>query len=206
MGKTIPRKTDRRTLYTKMVIKDALLKLMEDRGFEQITVTAIYKEADVTRTTFYQHFDHLTAVLDETLTEALKTAEGNSANPNEDLFHMLRLIADGERNPEKLQECDALLPVCQRAANLPKYRVLFLDESLSGYILKKLLQTQKEKMVPLLMRRANLPQKEAEMLFVFILHGSFSVNKTLKWEKNRTWYEIQGALLRFMLGGMDALR
>lgn len=206
MGKKILRKTDRRTLYTKMVIKDALLELMKERGFEQITVTAICKEADVTRTTFYQHFDHLTAVLDEALTEALKMAEGNSIHLNEELVRMFRLIADGERDPEKLQACDAMLPICQRAANLPKYRVLFLDESLSGYILKTLLQTQKGKMVPLLMQCANLPQKEAEMLFVFILHGSFSVNKTLKWEKNRTWYEIQGTLLRFMLGGIDALR
>ncbi|VBB09349.1 tetr bacterial regulatory protein hth signature [Lucifera butyrica] len=206
MERKTVRKTDRRTLYTKMVIKDALLELMKERGFEQLTVTAVCEEAEVTRATFYLHFDSLTAVLDEILVEALKMAENSSANPNEDMLQMLHLITNGERDPEKLQKHDTLLPVCQRVADLPKYRVLFLDESLSSYIIKKMFQAEKEKMIPLLMQYCNLPKKEAEMLFFFVMYGSFSINKMLGWKKDRNWYEIQGTLIRFILGGMDALR
>ena len=67
-------------------------------------------------------------------------------------------------------------------------------------------QSEKETMVSLFMQYCHLPQKEAEMLFLFVIHGSFMVNKTSGWKKDREWYEIQGTLLRFILGGVDALR
>ena len=204
-GKAL-RKMDRRTLYTKMVIKDALLELMKSCSFEKITVTAVCKKAEVTRATFYIHFDDLTAVLDEILMEALKIAEDTSEKSNENMLQMLHLITSGERDPEKLQNHDSLLPVCQRVADLPKYRVLFLDESLSNYIIKKMSQFEKERMVSLFMQYCHLPRKEAEMIFLFVINGSFTVNKTLGWKKDREWYEIQGSLLRFILGGVDALR
>ena len=39
------RKTDRRTLYTRQVIKDALLEAMHKKPFERITVTEICRLA-----------------------------------------------------------------------------------------------------------------------------------------------------------------
>jgi len=189
-----------------MVVKDALLEIMKNRSFEKITVTSVCKQADITRATFYLHFDDLTAVLDEILEDALQITENVSDHSNEDILHILHLITSAERDPEKLKECDSLLPVCQRMADLPKYRVLFLDESLSEYIIKKIFQAEKEKMVPLLMQYCNLPFKKAEMIFLFAIYGSFSVNKKLGWKKDKEWYEMQGTLIRFILGGMDAFR
>ena len=37
--KPMIRKTDKRTLYTKNVVKDALLELMNNKAFEKITIT-----------------------------------------------------------------------------------------------------------------------------------------------------------------------
>lgn len=200
------RKTDRRTLYTKKVIKDALLELMHSQYFEKVTVTSVCKQAEVTRATFYLHFDDLTGVLDEILEEALQLTENISNYSNENLRQILISISNGEQNLEKLKECDSMLPSCQRMADSPKYRVLFLDESLSNYIIKKFFQYEKEKMVPLLMQDCNLPQKKAEMMFLFIIYGSFSVNKKLGWKKDDEWYAMQGMVIRFVFGGMDALR
>ena len=120
------KKTDRRTLYTKMVIKDALLELLATNDFEKITVTAACKQAEVSRATFYLHFDDLTAVLDECLADALKIADAAGGNPNTDMLKMLHMIASGEFDTEMLQANDTLLPACQRAADLPKYSPLFL--------------------------------------------------------------------------------
>lgn len=206
MAEPTLRKTDRRTLYTKMVIKDALLELMKNHNFEKITVTAVCKQAEVTRATFYLHFDNMTTVLDDLLSEALRMAEDSSENLNADMLKMLHLLTKGERDPEKLQKHDTLLPVCQRVADLMKYRVLFMDENLSDYIVKKIFQAEKEKMIPLLQDYCNLPLKEAEMLFLFVIYGSFTVNKRMGWTKDRKWYEVQGTLIRFILGGIDALR
>ena len=200
------KKTDRRTLYTKMVIKDALLELLATNDFEKITVTAACKQAEVSRATFYLHFDDLTAVLDECLADALKIADAAGGNPNTDMLKMLHMIASGEFDTEMLQANDTLLPACQRAADLTKYRPLFLDSGLSDYIIKKMFQAEKERTVPILMEYCCLSKAEAEMLFSFVIYGAFSVNKSMGWNKDRKWYEIQGVLIRFILGGLDVLK
>lgn len=200
------KKTDRRTLYTKMVIKDALLELLATNGFEKITVTAACKQAEVSRATFYLHFDDLTAVLDECLADALRIADAAGGNPNTDMLKMMHMIASGEFDTEMLQANDTLLPACQRAADLPKYRPIFLDSGLSDYIIKKMFQAEKERTVPILMEYCCLSKAEAEMLFSFVICGAFSVNKSMGWNKDRKWYEIQGILIRFILGGLDVLK
>ena len=53
------RKTDRRTIYTRNTIKDALLELLADTTFDRITVTALCKQAEITRATFYLHYDDI---------------------------------------------------------------------------------------------------------------------------------------------------
>ena len=200
------KKTDRRTLYTKMVIKDALLELLATNGFEKITVTAACKQAEVSRATFYLHFDDLTAVLDECLADALRIADEADGNPNTDMLKMLHMITSGEYDTEMLRANESLLPACQRVADLPKYRPIFLDSGLSDYIIKKMFQAEKERTVPILMEYCCLSKAEAEMLFSFVIYGAFSVNKSMGWNKDRKWYEIQGVLIRFILGGLDVLK
>ena len=200
------KKTDRRTLYTKMVIKDALLELLATNSFEKITVTATCKQAEVSRATFYLHFDDLTAVLDECLADALKIADEADGNPHTDMLKMLQMITSGEFGTEMLQANDTLLPACQRVADLPKYRPIFLDSGLSDYIIKQMFQAEKDRTVPILMEHCHLPKVEAELLFAFVIYGAFSVNKSMGWNKNRKWYEIQGILIRFILGGLDVLK
>ena len=58
------RKTDRRTLYTRNVIKDALLEVLSEKTFERITVTDVCRRAEITRATYYLHYQSLTEVLD----------------------------------------------------------------------------------------------------------------------------------------------
>ena len=50
------KKSDRRTKYTKMVIKQALLDLMVENALNKITVTDICKQADINRGTFYTYY------------------------------------------------------------------------------------------------------------------------------------------------------
>ena len=198
------RKTDRRTIYTKNVIKDALLKLMEKKQFDQITVAALCRQAEITRATFYIHYDNLTVVLNELLEDALQTTEHESSNLNSNMLKMLDFITS-QRNLTTLEQYDTLLPICQRIAKQPKYRVLFLDESLSAYIIKKIYVTERDKIVPLLINQCHLSRKEADKLYLFVIYGAYEVNKSMHWEKNKEWYQLQGSLIRFILGGLDAL-
>lgn len=50
------RKTDRRIERTRILLRDALMSLIEERGYHEITVQDITDRANVARTTFYLHF------------------------------------------------------------------------------------------------------------------------------------------------------
>ena len=49
-------KNDRRTKYTKMVIRQSLLELMKNSSIDRITVKEICDLADINRGTFYSHY------------------------------------------------------------------------------------------------------------------------------------------------------
>lgn len=47
---------DRKTRYTRRVMKESLFKLLKTKPLHKITVTAICRNADINRTTFYNHY------------------------------------------------------------------------------------------------------------------------------------------------------
>ena len=199
-----PRKTDRRTIYTKNVIKDALLDALAEKSFEQITVTDVCRRAEVTRATYYIHYQSLTEVLDELLNDALQMADQDCQKQDEDALQIMSLLA--EETADYLKEKEALLPVCHRVAQLPKYQVIFHDETISGYVVNRIYQCQRQRLAPVFMKKLHLTKKEAEMLTLFVITGTYNVNKSLNWKKNGTWYQIHSMLLKFTSGGYDRLR
>ncbi len=70
-------KGNRRTLYTKKIIKESLIELLQTNDIHQITVTNICNKADINRGTFYSYykdaFDLLQSIEEESLIELLQT-------------------------------------------------------------------------------------------------------------------------------------
>lgn len=62
MGKET-KKEDKRVKYTKIFLKEALLKLMQKKRVDKITPTELCREADINRNTFYAHFSTVRDVL-----------------------------------------------------------------------------------------------------------------------------------------------
>src|SRR3954471_18394318 len=52
----IPKSTDRRVVRTRTTLRDALLPLILERGWEDISVQDVCDRAKVGRSTFYTHF------------------------------------------------------------------------------------------------------------------------------------------------------
>ncbi len=50
------KKADRRVLYTKMVLRESFIKLLENKDISQITIKKICEDADINRATFYAHY------------------------------------------------------------------------------------------------------------------------------------------------------
>ena len=47
---------DRRVKYTKMIIRETFINLLEKKNINKITVSEICKEADINRATFYRYY------------------------------------------------------------------------------------------------------------------------------------------------------
>ena len=58
-------KDDRRVLYTKMFLREALLNLMQEKPVDRITPTELCRAANINRNTFYAHYYTVRDVLDE---------------------------------------------------------------------------------------------------------------------------------------------
>lgn len=50
-------KLDRRVRKTRRALREAMLNLMEEKGYDQVTVEELTSRADIGRTTFYLHYN-----------------------------------------------------------------------------------------------------------------------------------------------------
>lgn len=66
---------DRRTIRTKRLIRDAFTKLMEEKGFEGITIRDLTQKADINRGTFYLHYRDKYDLLEQSEAEILQDIE-----------------------------------------------------------------------------------------------------------------------------------
>lgn len=198
------RKLDRRTCYTRSVIKQAFLDLLKKKSFPKTTVTAICKEAEITRATFYLHYTDIFAVLDEILNEALDLSE--NGNSEKKLQELLVQIAQEKDSMAFIKENYSLLPVCQRISDKPEYQALFSDNALAPYILQYIFSHEKNHIIPFLQEQLHLDAILAENLYLFIVSGSFAINQHHKWKKDESWFHIQAMLLRFIYFGSQAIK
>ena len=73
-------KPEKRTRASAQLITEAVLRLLEEKTFEQITITDVQRASSVSRSTFYRAFDRLEDVLellcDRGFAEAFRLNEG----------------------------------------------------------------------------------------------------------------------------------
>jgi len=95
-------KGNRRILYTKKIIKDSLLNLLESKKIHQVTVTDICKNANINRGTFYTHYkdayDLLQSMEDEFFNQILEYIEETPLEDYKDvlLLNALKLIKENK--------------------------------------------------------------------------------------------------------------
>ncbi|WP_285768506.1 TetR/AcrR family transcriptional regulator [Peribacillus sp. SI8-4] len=99
-------KTDRRIIRTKRMLRDALTVLMEEKGFERITVSDLTEKADINRGTFYLHYQDKFDLLkksEEEIIDGLRELKTKIILPTEiesaplHLVKLFEYIADNAR-------------------------------------------------------------------------------------------------------------
>lgn len=66
------KKLDRRVKYTKQALRESLIKLLQEKPVEKITVKELCELADVNRGTFYSHYSDQFELYDEAVREFLE--------------------------------------------------------------------------------------------------------------------------------------
>lgn len=189
------RKTDRRTIYTINVIKAAFLKLVNEKGYGKVTIAEICRQADLTRSTFYLHFNTITDVLNVVLDDALLLTQDSN----------LVLQSQNNYSLDYLKQNESLIPACQKIGNSSKYQRLLMDPDLSEYIAGRIMVHEKSKTIPSIMKKTGLSQREAESLFTYMIHGSFAVNRQHHFIKDNSWYRDVQLLNQFIEAGYQKL-
>ena len=118
-------KESRRVTMTKLLLKTALIELMQEKPFPQITIKELCERADLNRTTFYRHYADQTAVLREIENDATqKTIEYmKHASPDAGTVELIERFLNYVKDSPMLFR--TLLLSGERASfireNLPRY-------------------------------------------------------------------------------------
>ena len=68
-------KTDRRVVRTRKAIKEAFDRLLSERDFHKMTVSAIAREADIDRKTFYLHYPTIDDLIRDVAADNIRDIE-----------------------------------------------------------------------------------------------------------------------------------
>lgn len=61
--------------YTKNLIKEEFLKLLEEKNFNSITISMLSEKCDINRNTFYYHYEDVYSLVKEILTDEIKKVD-----------------------------------------------------------------------------------------------------------------------------------
>lgn len=178
MTDTSTRKTDRRTVYTKMMIRDSFLNLKRTRSYNDITITDLCREAQISRGTFYLHYSNIRDVLEEVLDEAVSRTYG-----------VLDLI-----DPPSGGCRDCTWPLCHFLRRNPKYHALFYDESLSDTIVDIIARRSLDDFVARMQQRTDLPEEACRAVFYFQLSGCLAVCRKNASCSEEQWKNVRSAV------------
>lgn len=89
--------TDARVIRTKEAIRHALMELIEEKGFEAITVKDITTKAEINRGTFYVHYDDKHDLMAECQTEIM---QGMSQIAKQNLQNVMTKLSNDTKGPK----------------------------------------------------------------------------------------------------------
>jgi len=154
-------KLDRRKKYTRMILKESLMRILQDKQIYSITVKEICELADINRSTFYAHyadqFDLLEQVEEELIDDLnMFLSEYNFSKEEEALKMTEKLI---EYFATKQKECQILLSKNSHSSFEHKVR----------HIAKQYIMQNQEKL--------GIDQNTFQYISAFIISGSIEIMK-----------------------------
>ncbi len=141
-------KNDMRVAVTERMLREGMLRCLEERPLSKISVSELCREAGVNRATFYNHYDAPVMILKKITREYAETILSiyNEKNPMEQRDRMAAL-----------RKC-----FCYIADNKPALRILFSENS-ENYLAGTVMEIINEK-VAVLASSKGMPDRHDEFL------------------------------------------
>ncbi|MBT2688493.1 TetR/AcrR family transcriptional regulator C-terminal domain-containing protein [Bacillus sp. ISL-47] len=185
-------KLDRRKKYTRMVLKEALIKLLEEKQIPCITIKEICVQADINRSTFYSHYSSQYDLLNSIEEEFIKDMTATLSQYN------------FSKEDEALQMTEKILEYI--AENNDICRTL-LSENSDIHFQKKGMMITKEFIFKNWITDKHLEQETLEYISMFVVSGSIHVIKHwLENGMNKTPKEMAEIINNFINKGLLNIR
>lgn len=158
---------DRRTKYTKKVIKETFIELLSEKEINKITVSEICTKSDINRATFYRYYVDVYNLLEKVQEELLEEFKNSYTNTDSSTYSIAYFT-------------EAILDTCIKNKQLMKIlfntnnNIYFLNNFLEVVYEKCKLRWEKDV--------ENITEEEIEYGAVFIFNGALGIINY--WVKN----------------------
>lgn len=191
---------------TRMLLKEGLLSCLKNYSFESVTVTSLCKTSGITRSTFYLHYSNIMEIVDDLVDDAIAYSKPGMVD-NNNLQTIARTLSAASDSVSLREAYDSIfdrLPLCQRIIRRKKYLPLFLDEQISEYVLKRIIQCEKDRQGLVMAEALGVSFDVGVSIFLFLVHGLYAVNKQYKWSQSDQWLEAQRIIFEFTYRGLQS--
>ncbi|MGI6326547.1 MAG: TetR/AcrR family transcriptional regulator [Saccharofermentanales bacterium] len=152
---------DRRVRYTKMVLKDSFIKLLEKKDISRITIKELCEDADINRATFYAHYSDQYDLMERIQDELL-----------DNIADYLAAYTKNELPSVPVDTVEHIFEYIKENARLCK---LLLSERGDLNFQKRVLMLAYEKNINDLIKNGVTSREDAEYIYAFTLTGCVGV-------------------------------
>jgi AcrR family transcriptional regulator len=184
-------KINRKVKYTKMVLKESLIKILKEKAIARISITELCEEADINRATFYTHYSDQY--------DLIKQIEGELIN---DINMYLENYPFNENESESLQVMEKLLEYIKENGEVCS--VLLSDNGDRNFQKEVMLIVQR-KCIKEWTTKKSMNIEVAKYLYSYATNGSIGI--ILKWFEDgmeRSTHEMAEMVIKLTNQGLSA--
>ncbi|MCK9198696.1 MAG: TetR/AcrR family transcriptional regulator [Bacilli bacterium] len=185
-------KLDRRVKYTKKVLKESLVEILEKKNIDKITIKEICEKADINRSTFYTHYYDQYDLLHQIENEVIQ-----GINEHLDNYYF--------KSNRELESYETLKGIFDYIVENSKVCKVLLGENGIIELQKKILMIVQEQIIRKWQKETSLNNETAEYLLLFSVNGSIGiVQKWIQSGMKKPSDEIAKMILTITSKGLSA--
>lgn len=181
------KKEDRRVRYTKMVLKESFINLLEEKDISRITIKEICEDADINRATFYAHYNDQYDLMKKIQNDLFANIED-----------YLTAYKDDDLPFVPVDMLERIFEYIKENAQLCK---ILLSERGDLNFQKRLLTLVYEKNISDLTKSGVISKDDAEYIYAFTLTGSVgAIQKWLNDDMKKTPHFMADMMVKITTG------